>query len=238
MLALQPLHECCRNIRSGWNSCTPRGTCSGTHVPIRPGKSQCPWGFWTVQCTQACSLSCCAQYSKLCHLCLTLTCVFSTLLCGWHWFQFGRKTLLCKKCDWEEGKCRCSRPEGVNITICAVISSDGLQLHKARLGPCNTADLTVFLGGLYERLSTAKEKERSNLPVFEIIWDNVAFHHSCQVTEWFPAHPRIMSLFLPPYSPFLNRPQSRISSVMKFFPHGDGRYRTIAHIWYMTRCHF
>ncbi len=36
-----------------------------------------------------------------------------------------------------------------------------------------------------------------------IVWDNVALHHSHAVTEWFAAHLRMMSLFLPPYSPFL-----------------------------------
>lgn len=32
----------------------------------------------------------------------------------------------------------------------------------------------------------------------------VVFPHSCAVIEWFTAHPRMLSLFLPPYSPFLN----------------------------------
>ena len=43
-----------------------------------------------------------------------------------------------------------------------------------------------------------------NQPTFLIVWDNVAFHHSHAVSEWFAAHPRMVSLFLPPYSPFLN----------------------------------
>ncbi|KAJ8365441.1 hypothetical protein SKAU_G00142720 [Synaphobranchus kaupii] len=36
---------------------------------------------------------------------------------------------------------------------------------------------------------------------FVIAWDNVAFHHSHAIMQ---AHPRMLSLFLSPYSPFLN----------------------------------
>lgn len=93
---------------------------------------------------------------------------------------------------------------GANITMCAAISVDGLQLHKAIIGPYNSARLIVFLDELFERLSAEREQERQNAPVYVIVWDNVAFHHSRQVTEWFTAHPRMMSLFLSPYSPFLN----------------------------------
>jgi len=49
-----------------------------------------------------------------------------------------------------------------------------------------------------------EDRERRNPPTFIIVWDNVAFHLSRAVTEWFAAHPRMVSLFLPPYSPFLN----------------------------------
>ena len=92
---------------------------------------------------------------------------------------------------------------GANITMCAAISNDGLQLQKAGIGPYNTERLIAFIDELYERL-TAREVDRQNLPTYVIVWDNVAFHHSRQVTGWFAAHPRMMSLFLPPYSPFLN----------------------------------
>ena len=43
-----------------------------------------------------------------------------------------------------------------------------------------------------------------NVQTFIIIWDNVAFDHACALTEWFEALPKLMSHFLPPYSPFLN----------------------------------
>lgn len=36
------------------------------------------------------------------------------------------------------------------------------------------------------------------------VCDDLALHLFLKVTELFPAHPRMVSLFLPPYSPFLN----------------------------------
>ena len=95
---------------------------------------------------------------------------------------------------------------GANITMCAAISSDGLLLHKLLIGPYNTELLISFLGDLYGRVVPGEERNavRQNRPTFVIVWDNVAFHHSRTVTEWFAAHPSMMSLFLLPYSPFLN----------------------------------
>ena len=88
---------------------------------------------------------------------------------------------------------------GDNITMCAAISSDELLLY-------NTDHLILLLDELYGRVVPGEERvaARRNRPTFVIVWDNVAFHHSHAVTEWFAAHPRIVSLFLPPYSPFLN----------------------------------
>ena len=54
-----------------------------------------------------------------------------------------------------------------------------------------------------ERVVLGEEKDAERRkPTF--VWDNVAFHHSSAVTEWFAAHSRMVSLFFPPYSPFLN----------------------------------
>lgn len=44
---------------------------------------------------------------------------------------------------------------------------------------------------------------RPGTPLFVIIWNNAAFHHSRVVNEWFVVHPRMM-VQIPPYSPFLN----------------------------------
>ncbi|XP_051548037.1 uncharacterized protein LOC127437256 [Myxocyprinus asiaticus] len=92
---------------------------------------------------------------------------------------------------------------GANITMCAAISNNGALLHNCEIGPYNTDHL---LEDLHERLVPEVERGQvgDHLPIYVITWDNVAFHHSRAVTAWFDAHPRMMSLFLAPYSPFLN----------------------------------
>lgn len=58
---------------------------------------------------------------------------------------------------------------------------------------------------LYAQLVPAEQGEPVRNPqVFVIVCDNVAFHHSAAVTDWFAAHHRFMVLYLPAYSPFLN----------------------------------
>ncbi|XP_019217583.1 uncharacterized protein LOC109203005 [Oreochromis niloticus] len=103
---------------------------------------------------------------------------------------------------------------GANITMSAAISTDGLLLHRPLIGPYNTERLLAFLHDLYGRVVLGEERdaERRNQPTFIIVWDNVAFHHSRAVTEWFAAHPRMESLFLPPYSQFLNPIEEFFSS--------------------------
>ncbi|XP_049444492.1 uncharacterized protein LOC125896168 [Epinephelus fuscoguttatus] len=95
---------------------------------------------------------------------------------------------------------------GGNITMCAAISENGVAAHIPSLGPYNTAKLLVFLDHLYSNL--VPENERGavgpNLPMFVIVWDNVSFHRGQLIRDWFTAHQRMMNVFLPPYSPFLN----------------------------------
>ncbi|XP_071348704.1 uncharacterized protein [Trachinotus anak] len=97
---------------------------------------------------------------------------------------------------------------GANITMCAAISNNGVLLHKSQIGPYHTERLLQFLEELYDRLVPEGERGQGelggNLLTYVITWDNVAFHHAHAVTAWFDAHPRMMSLFLAPYSPFLN----------------------------------
>ncbi|XP_039890851.1 uncharacterized protein LOC120735527 [Simochromis diagramma] len=118
---------------------------------------------------------------------------------------------------------------GANITMCAATSTDGPLLHRPLIGPYNTERLLAFLHDLYGRVVLGEERdaERRNQPTFITVWDNVAFHHSRAVTEWFAAHPRMESLFLPPYSPFLNPIEEFFSSVE------GGRFTTIIH---MIKC--
>ncbi|KAK0131197.1 hypothetical protein N1851_034102 [Merluccius polli] len=95
---------------------------------------------------------------------------------------------------------------GANITMCAAISNDGVLCHIPTVGPYNTERLITFLDALRHRLIPPQEGGllRPGMPLFVIIWDNVAFHHSRLVNEWFAAQPRMMMQFLPAYSPFLN----------------------------------
>ncbi|KAI2645544.1 Insertion element IS630 uncharacterized 39 kDa protein [Labeo rohita] len=95
---------------------------------------------------------------------------------------------------------------GANITTCAGISNDGVLCRIPAIGLNNTERLITFLNALHERLIPPEERRllRPGMPLFIIIWDNVAFHHSRLVNEWFGVHPRMMMLFLPAYSTFLN----------------------------------
>ncbi|CAM4607126.1 unnamed protein product [Leuciscus chuanchicus] len=43
-----------------------------------------------------------------------------------------------------------------------------------------------------------------HLPQYVIVWDNVNFHRGPLIRAWFTTHPRMVKVFLPPYSPFLN----------------------------------
>lgn len=45
---------------------------------------------------------------------------------------------------------------------------------------------------------------RADGMTYVIVWDNVRFHHAQMVQAWFQAHPQFTTLYLPPYSPFLN----------------------------------
>ncbi len=93
---------------------------------------------------------------------------------------------------------------GANITMCAAIANAVLLLHRCQAGPYNTERLLAFLNDLHQRLVPEQDQESENMRTFVITWDNVAFHHSQAITTWFEVHPRLVSLFLPPYSPFLN----------------------------------
>lgn len=88
---------------------------------------------------------------------------------------------------------------GANITMCAAISRNGVEARDPLLGAYNSVRLINFLDGLYNRLVQPNAQM-----VFIIVWDNVNFHHALTVRDWFTAHPEFRSLFLPPYSPFLN----------------------------------
>lgn len=81
--------------------------------------------------------------------------------------------------------------------MCTAISNDGLLLHKPLIGPYNTERLISFLNNLHNRLVPEEERCQgaSNSPNFIVVWDNVAFHHSVSVTDWFVAYPRMSVLY-------------------------------------------
>lgn len=78
-----------------------------------------------------------------------------------------------------------------NITMCAAMSNDGVLCHIPTTGPYSAERLATFLNALHERLIPPKERRllRPGMPLFVIIWDNVAFHHSRLVSERFGVVP-------------------------------------------------
>ncbi|XP_055062950.2 uncharacterized protein [Misgurnus anguillicaudatus] len=86
---------------------------------------------------------------------------------------------------------------GANITMCAAISKDGVVGRRPRIGSYNAALLIAFLEELNQVC-------RADGVTYVVVWDNVQFHHAGMVQAWFQAHPQFCTLYLPPYSPFLN----------------------------------
>ncbi|KAA0716150.1 hypothetical protein E1301_Tti015860 [Triplophysa tibetana] len=86
---------------------------------------------------------------------------------------------------------------GANITMCAAISEDGVVGRRPCVGSYNAALLIAFLDELNQVC-------RADGVTYVIVWDNVQFHHARMVQAWFQAHPQFLTLYLPPYSPFLN----------------------------------
>ncbi len=91
---------------------------------------------------------------------------------------------------------------GTSITMCAAISENGVSTHLPHIGPYNTQLLLVFLNTLYGDLIPEQERGllRPHLPNYVVIWDNISFHRTNIVRDWFAAHERITVEFLPPYS--------------------------------------
>ncbi|KAL6477133.1 hypothetical protein MHYP_G00156320 [Metynnis hypsauchen] len=95
---------------------------------------------------------------------------------------------------------------GGNITMCAAMSENGVLTNIPIIGPYNTQHLVTFLDTLYRDLIPDNERGgvQEDLPKYVVIWDNVSFHHSNTIRQWFANHHRKLMEFLPPYSPFLN----------------------------------
>jgi hypothetical protein len=84
---------------------------------------------------------------------------------------------------------------GGNITMCAAISQNSVLHHHAILGPYNTANIITFLDTLHNRLTPIDQGPEQ--PRYVIIWDNVSFHWTAVVRNWFTGHPLFIALNLP-----------------------------------------
>ncbi|KAL3996900.1 E74-like factor 3 [Sarotherodon galilaeus] len=87
---------------------------------------------------------------------------------------------------------------GGNISMCAAISEDGVVGCRPVLGSYNTEHLIGFFLNELEQACQGEDI------VYVVVWDTVSFHHAQLVQQWFQTHPCFMTLYLPPYSPFLN----------------------------------
>ncbi len=67
-------------------------------------------------------------------------------------------------------------------------------------GPLHTALILTFLDQLHN-ITAANQIDHMQ---YIVVWDNVSFHRSALVQNWFQQHPHFTVLYLPPYSPFLN----------------------------------
>ena len=93
---------------------------------------------------------------------------------------------------------------GGNISVLVAISEGGLIHFSIQLGSFNTDKFIDFLSELDAIVGQTPHN---------INMDNVSFHKSKEVTDWFETsvHTQIL---LPPYSPFLN-PTEEVFSKMK-----------------------
>ncbi|KAL0147626.1 hypothetical protein M9458_057068 [Cirrhinus mrigala] len=89
---------------------------------------------------------------------------------------------------------------GGNITLYAAITQNGVLHRHAHMGPYNTALILTFLDQLHN-IAAANQIDHMQ---YIVVWDNVSFHRSALVQNWFQQHPHFTVLYLPPYSPFLN----------------------------------
>lgn len=104
---------------------------------------------------------------------------------------------------------------GGNITMYDAISENCVSTHILHIGPYNTQLLLAFLNTLYRDLIPEHQRSlvRPDLPNYVIVWDNVSFHQTNIVREWFAGHERIRMEFLPPSSPFLNPIEEDLFSI-------------------------
>ncbi|RXN25040.1 receptor-type tyrosine- phosphatase U-like protein [Labeo rohita] len=103
---------------------------------------------------------------------------------------------------------------GGNLTLCVAMGSEGLVHRHAVLGSYNTQRLLTFLEELRDILLDRQQHHPGPAHhIYVIIWDNVRFHRTNQIREWFTTNSnQFLNVCLPPYSPFLNPIEEFFSS--------------------------
>lgn len=84
------------------------------------------------------------------------------------------------------------------------------MLHSGHITPSIFYDLCPIQDILFEQ--QVQELNENPIPTHVLVLDNVSFHRAAQVRERFNIHGQFMTLYLPPYSPFLNAIEEFFSS--------------------------
>ncbi|XP_039622931.1 uncharacterized protein LOC120537792 [Polypterus senegalus] len=107
-----------------------------------------------------------------------------------------------------------SGQRGGNITLCVAMGSKGLVHRHAVLGSYNIQRLLTFLEELKDILLDCQQHHPGLAHhIYVIIWDNVRFHRTNQIREWFTTNSNhFLNVCLSPYSPFLNPIEEFFSS--------------------------
>ena len=92
---------------------------------------------------------------------------------------------------------------GQNVTVCTATCNSGIVHYRTTIGGFNREEYNGFLSELSQIL-LLRQNQR-----FSVVMDNVSFHHNIAN---FPDN--IVSIYLPPYLPFLN-PIESVFSVFK-----------------------
>lgn len=94
---------------------------------------------------------------------------------------------------------------GGNVTLCAAISP------PIAYG-CTISDR---YGAAISNGVCQQDHQQAVHPVYVVVWDNVSFHRSVRVREWFNINQQFLNVCLPPCSPFLN-PIEEFSSAWRW----------------------
>ncbi len=141
--------------------------------------------FWTILCYP---IDCCSE-----HLC---TFTFSQRILQLDAMARPHEYLFLASTCRNEGKeavtslakepsLRCLA-NGGNITLCAAMGLEGLVHRHAVLGSYNTQRLLTFLEELKDILLDRQQHHPGPAHhIYVIIWDNVRFHRTNQIREWF-----------------------------------------------------